>query len=316
MHNFLDISDCPDPQAWVAEAIALKRSPHRYSTLGENLALGLFFMNPSLRTRLSTQRAAHFLGMQTIDMDMVSGWPLEFLDGTIMDQHKSEHIREAAAVVSRYCDIIGIRCFPGLEDRDLDYSEPFLTAFRKYSSSPVINLESATRHPLQAFADIMTIEEYKRTVKPRIVLTWAPHPKSLPQSVPNSFISWAAQMNYDLVVTHPEGYELDPKITGSISIEYDQNTAMKDADFVYAKNWSSYMEYGKILKKDSDWMITGQKMKITDNAKFMHCLPVRRNVVVADEVLDSPDSVVLTQSENRIYTAQVVLIHIIDSIRE
>jgi N-succinyl-L-ornithine transcarbamylase len=315
MLNFLNIEDCPDPKVWVSEAIELKKFPYRHSTLGENLVLGLLFMNPSLRTRLSTLRAAHLLGMHTVDMDMASGWPLEFLEGSIMEHHRSEHIREAAGVVSRYCDIIGIRCFPGLEDRDLDYSEPFFTAFLKHSTSPVVNLESSTRHPLQAFADVMTIEEHKRSDKPKVVLTWAPHPKSLPQSVPNSFISWAKLMHYELVITHPEGYELDPKITDDISIEYDSQKAFMNADFVYAKNWSSYQEYGKILNKDPDWMVTDKKMKGTNSAKFMHCLPVRRNVVVADDVLDGPDSVVLTQAENRVYTAQVVLKHIIEHIR-
>jgi N-succinyl-L-ornithine transcarbamylase len=241
------------------------------------------------------------------------GWALETKEGVIMDENKAEHIIEAAAVIGEYCDIIGLRSFPGLIDRNADYSEELLSNLIKYAGVPVISLESATRHPLQSLADMLTIEEFKVVDKPKVVMSWAPHPRALPQSVPNSFVEWASKMDYELVVTHPEGYELSDSFMEGVEVEYDQDKALEGADFVYVKNWSSYWEYGKVLNTDKEWMITAEKISNTREAKIMHCLPVRRNVVIADDVLDGPQSIVIEEAGNRVYSAQAVIQEILKS---
>jgi len=314
MKNFLSINDVSDLHELLLKAKKIKENPLGNFQLGKGKYLGLIFLNPSLRTRLSTQRAAYNLGMQVMVINLMEeGWRIETADGTVMDGDHVEHIKEAAAVIGRYCEIIGIRTFPGLKNRKEDYSESILEKFMKYSNRPVVSLESATRHPLQSFADIMTIEEYKKdkNKKPRVVLTWAPHPKVLPQSVPNSFVEWTLKMNYELIITHPLGYELEESLTENAIIEYNQDKALEGADFVYVKNWSSYSDYGKILSKDRSWTLTLDKIRNTNNARVMHCLPVRRNMVIADDVLESDHSIVIQEAENRIYTAQAVLSQII-----
>ena len=313
MKQFLSINDVANPAQLVKEALALKANPLGYSHLGKHKTLGLLFFNASLRTRMSTQRAAQNLGMEVMVMNMdKEGWQLEFEDGGIMNSTSQEHIKEAAAVVSQYCDIIGIRTFPGLQNCKEDYSEKVITAFSTYASKPIISLESATLHPLQSLTDWLTIEEHKKMEKPKVVLTWAPHPKALPQAVANSFVQWMQQAPVELVVTHPQGYELAPAFCNGVTIEHNQNKAFANADFVYAKNWSSYTDYGKILTQDNNWTITEGKMKLTNNGAFMHCLPVRRNMVVSDAVLDRGNSLVIQQSENRTYAAQAVLKSILE----
>jgi N-succinyl-L-ornithine transcarbamylase len=287
----------------------MKKNPQGDKEIGKDKTLGLLFFNNSLRTRLSTQKAGQNLGMNVIVMNFGSeGWALEYEDGTVMDQGKSEHVKEAAQVISQYCDVIGIRAFSGLEDKELDYSEPVISAFKKYASVPILNLESATGHPLQALTDLITIEENKKVARPKVVLSWAPHPKALPQAVPNSFVEFMKHADVDLVVTHPKGYELDPAFTEGVRIEYDQDKALEGADFVSVKNWSSVSDYGKVLSQDPKWMMTMEKL---GDAKFMHCLPVRRNVVVSDEVLDSDQALVIEQANNRTYAAQVALKNIL-----
>jgi len=257
---------------------------------------------------MSTQRAAQNLGMDVMVLNMdKDGWQLEFEDGAIMNGSSQEHIKEAAAVISQYCDVIGIRTFPSLQNREEDYIEKILGSFVKYATVPVLSLESATLHPLQSLADWLTIEEHKKREVPKVVLSWAPHPRALPQAVPNSFVQWLKAAPVELVITHPEGYELSNEFTVGVPVEYDQNKALVGADFVYAKNWSSYNDFGKILSTDSSWMITEKKMALTNQGAFMHCLPVRRNVIVADQVLDGPNSLVIQQAENRTYAAQAVL---------
>ncbi len=312
MKQFTSLADVADPKALVDKVLQLKASGNSNRNIGSDLTLALLFFNPSLRTRLSSQKAAQLLGMESLVLDVNQGWPLEFEVGAVMNDNKSEHVREAAAVVSQYCDILGIRCFPGLKDRDEDYAEPLLSAFQEYGNKPIINLESATRHPLQGLTDVVTIREHRKSVKPKIVLTWAPHPKALPQSVANSFASWVLAMDYELVITHPEGYELDPNVTRGAHIEYDPNKAYKDADVVYAKNWSSYRDYGKIMSNDGRFMVNAEKMALSNNAFFMHCLPVRRNVVVADDVIDSQQSLVIQQANNRTFAAATVMKEIIE----
>ncbi|MBI4944902.1 MAG: N-acetylornithine carbamoyltransferase [Bacteroidetes bacterium] len=334
MKHFTSVNDAGDIDKLVLEALIEKKFPFANKELGRNKTLGLIFLNPSLRTRLSTQRAAQNLGMDVIVMNLdKEGWSIETKDGVVMDGAAAEHIKEAAGVIGQYCDIIGVRSFPKFQNRGEDYSNEVLNKFIQYSGVPVISLESATLHPFQSLADLITITELRphpsipsprgEGKKCKVVLTWAPHPKILPQAVPNSFSEWMLRANVDFVITHPEGYELDSRFTSSHSgrsggasakIIYNQDEALKGADFVYAKNWSSYKEYGKILSQDKNWMITNKKMALTNNAKFMHCLPVRRNMVVADEVLDSPVSVVLHQAKNRIYSAQVVLKKILQSL--
>jgi N-succinyl-L-ornithine transcarbamylase len=313
MKQFLSINDVVNPSQLVKQALELKSNPFGYGHLGKNKTLGLLFFNASLRTRMSTQKAAQNLGMEVMVMNMdKEGWQLEFEENVVMNGSSVEHIIEAAAVVSQYCDVIGIRTFSSLKDREEDYSEMVLNAFVSYASVPIISLESATLHPLQSLTDWMTIEEHTEKNIPKVVLSWAPHPKALPQAVANSFVQWMQKAPVDLIVTQPQGYELAPEFSKDVTIEYDQNKAFKNADFIYAKNWSSYIDYGKVLCKDTAWTITEKKMSLTNNAAFMHCLPVRRNVVVSDEVLDAGNSLVIQQSENRIYAAQAVLKSILE----
>jgi len=312
MKNFLSINDVTDLHSLVNKAKAFKSDPYSSSSLGRGKALGLIFLNPSLRTRLSTQKAAYQLGMEVMVMNMnQDSWQLEYQDGTVMDQGTAEHVKEAAAVISQYCDIIGIRTFAGLKDRDSDYQETVLQKFTTNARVPVISLESATLHPLQSLTDLVTISEYQPTARPKVVLSWAPHPRALPQAVANSFLQWASQWDCDLVVTHPKGYELADQFTKGVEIMYDQEAAFEGADFIYTKNWSSYQQYGQVLSTDSSWMIDEKKMALTNAGKFMHCLPVRRNVVVTDQVIDN--SLVIEQSRNRLYAAQAVLAEILNN---
>jgi N-succinyl-L-ornithine transcarbamylase len=306
--NYISIKDIDNLPEWVNAALAIKKNPLQNKALGKNKTLGMLFFNPSLRTRLSTQKAAMNLGMEVMVMNFTSeGWTLEFEDGAIMNQGASEHIKEAAAVVSQYCDIIAIRAFAGLTDKEKDNAETVLSGFLKYASVPIVNMESATGHPLQSLADAITMAEHKTAHRPKVVLTWAPHPKALPQAVPNSFVEMMQLQDADFVITHPKGYELNPEITKNSKIEYDQEKAFENADFIYAKNWSNYIDYGKITNSDPNWTVTPEKMALTNNAKFMHCLPVRRNVIVADAVIDSENSIVIEQANNRTYAAQLVL---------
>lgn len=312
MKKFLSVDDVPDPAGLVQNAIEYKKNPLRDKQLGYGKKLGMVFLNPSMRTRISTQAAALNLGMEVIVFNAdKDGWQLEFVDGAVMNGDKAEHVKEAAAVMGQYFDILGVRTFPQLESREVDYSEQVINQFVKYAGVPVISLESATLHPLQSLADRMTIEEtFKEKRKPKVVLTWAPHVKALPQAVPNSFSNWMSKWDdIDFVITHPSegGYELDTKFTGNATIEFDQDKALEDADFVYVKNWSSLTEYGKITNRDPSWMITEEKLKNTRAAKIMHCLPVRRNVVIEDAVLDGERSIVVQQAGNRVWAAQAVL---------
>ena len=306
--NFISLKDIDSLKKWVSEALEIKANPLKNKKLGKNKTLGMLFFNPSLRTRLSTQKAALNLGMNVMVMNFTNeGWTLEFEDGAVMNQGASEHIKEAAEVVSQYCDVIAIRAFAELNDKEKDNSEVVISGFLKYATVPIINMESATGHPLQALADAITMEEFKPNHRPKVVLSWAPHPKALPQAVPNSFVEMMQLQDADFVITHPKGYELNPEITKDSTIEYNQDKAFENADFIYAKNWSNYNEYGQITNSDSNWTVTADKMKLTNNAKFMHCLPVRRNVIVTDEVIDSADSIVMNQANNRTYSAQLVL---------
>ncbi|WP_297797349.1 N-acetylornithine carbamoyltransferase [uncultured Eudoraea sp.] len=313
MQHYLSINDIDSLSDWVTEARALKNDPLQSKSLGKDKTIGLLFFNNSLRTRLSTQKAAINLGMEVIVMNFGNeGWALEYGDGTIMDQGTSEHIKEAAKVVSQYCDVIGIRAFASLTDKEKDEAEVVLNGFKKYASVPIVNMESSVGHPLQALADAITLAENSNKTKPKVVLSWAPHPKALPHAVTNSFVEMMQLQDADFVITHPKGYELDSTIIKNVPVEYDQNKALKDADFVYVKNWSSYTDYGRVLNQDPNWMITKDKLC---NAKFMHCLPVRRNVVVEDAVLDSEQSLVIDQANNRTYAAQVVLKKILEHLK-
>ena len=311
MKNYTSIHDIDNIHSWIEEAKALKANPLKYVDLGKHKTIGLLFFNSSLRTRLSTQKAALNLGMNPIVMN-VSGdaWGIEFGDGTIMNGNNAEHIKEAAAVVSQYCDIIAVRAFSTLIDKEKDESEYVLNSFVKYASVPVINMESATGHPLQGLTDAITISENTKREKPKVVLSWAPHIKALPHAVANSFVQAMQKMDVEFVITHPECYELNSEITGKTRVNYNQTDAFKNADFVYVKNWSSYCDYGKVLNTDPNWMITKEKL---GNAKFMHCLPVRRNLIVEDAVLDSDNSLVIQQANNRTYAAQLVLKKILES---
>lgn len=312
MKQYLDLEDIKDLDSLIKNGITLKNNPFNHQELGRNKTIGLLFFNSSLRTRLSTQKAAQNLGMNVMTLDLnTDSWKLEFENGSIMDSTKAEHIKEAAAVISQYVDIIGLRAFPTLTDKEQDQKETILKSFQKYASVPVVNMESATAHPLQALTDAITIAEHSLVKKPKVVLSWAPHPKALPHAVPNSFAKVMQMMDVDFCITHPKGYELNSEITKNTPIIYNQDEALEKADFVYAKNWSSYAEYGKVLSKDQEWMINLKKL---NNAKFMHCLPVRRNVIVADEVLDSDQSLVIQQANNRTYAAQAVLKEILENI--
>ena len=309
--NYLSINDIDVLSNWVKEAITLKKQPKKFKELGKDKTIGLLFFNNSLRTRLSTQKAAMNLGMEVIVMNFGSeGWALEYADGTIMDQGTSEHIKEAAQVISQYCDIIAIRAFAGLVDKELDEAEEVLNGFKTYATVPIVNMESSVGHPLQALTDAITLEEHNFKNNPKVVLSWAPHPRALPHAVANSFVQMMQKQHADFVITHPEGYELDPNITKDCTIEHNQEKALENADFVYVKNWSSYNDYGQIKSQDLNWQMTLKKL---GKAKFMHCLPVRRNVVVADEVLDSDQSLVIEQANNRTYAAQLVLKKILES---
>ncbi len=310
--NYLSIKDIDHLASWVDQARKLKSAPMENKALGKGKTLCLLFFNNSLRTRLSTQKAAMNLGIEVMVMNFGSeGWALEYGDGTIMDQGNSEHIKEAARVVTQFCDIVAIRAFATLTHKEKDEAELVLNAFVKYAGIPVLNMESSVGHPLQALADAITIAEQKTKARPKIVLTWAPHPRALPHAVANSFVEMMKLQDVDFVITHPKGYELNPVITMEAKIEYDQEKALRNADFVYVKNWSSYSDYGKILNQDSDWMMTKKKL---GPAKLMHCLPVRRNVVVSDDALDSDQSLVIEQANNRTYAAQLVLKKIIEQL--
>lgn len=307
MKNYIGIDNIENLQELVQEALQLKKTNTAASS-GKNKTLGMLFFNPSLRTRLSTEKAGKLLGMEVMVMNVdKDGWALEFEDGAVMNSNKAEHIKEAAGVLSQYCDIIAVRAFPGLEDRKADETEQVISAFLKYATVPIVNLESATGHPLQALTDAMTITELAARKKPKVVLTWAPHPRALPQSVPNSFVEFMQKMDVELVIANPEGYDLNPKIRKNVRVYHNSEEALENADFVYVKNWSSYENYGKILSQDSSWTFSQEKLNLTNNAKVMHCLPVRRNVVITDEVLDSRNSIVVQQAGNRTFAAQAVL---------
>lgn len=319
MKLFTSVHDVANVPAIVKEALELKANPFAHQELGKNKTIGLIFLNPSLRTRLSTQKAALNLGMNAIVMNIdKEGWALETRDGVVMNGTTVEHIREAAGVMGEYCDILGIRSFPSLKDKEEDYSEDIFNKFIKYSGIPVVSLESATRHPLQSLADLITIEEHKKTAKPKVVLTWAPHVKALPQAVPNSFAEWMCKAQQegmiDFVITHPEGYELAEQFTPGASITCNQDEALAGADFVYVKNWSSYQDYGKVLSDGEGWMMTQEKLKITNQGKVMHCLPVRRDLELGSDILDSDDSLVIKEAGNRVWAAQVVIKSILEAL--
>lgn len=320
MRTFINVEDIGDLGKALAEAREIKDDRFKFQALGKNKTLMMIFFNNSLRTRLSTQKAAMNLGMNVIVLDVNAGaWKLETERGVIMDGDKSEHLLEAIPVMGCYCDMIGVRSFAGLQDRDYDYAETVLNQFIKYSGRPVFAMETATVHPLQAFADLITIEEHKTKKRPKVVLSWAPHCRALPQAVPNSFAQWMNAADVDFVITHPEGYELDPKFTGSARIEYNQMKALEGADFVYAKNWScpgviNPADYGKILSRDMGWTIDAAHMAVTDHGKFMHCLPVRRGLIVTDDVIESPDSLVIPEAANREISASVVIKRMLESL--
>jgi N-succinyl-L-ornithine transcarbamylase len=308
MKHFTSVKDIPDLKKAVETALEIKKNRFGYKNLGENKTMVLIFFNPSLRTRLSTQKAAMNLGMNTMVMNVSDdGWQLESELGVVMDGDKPEHLKEAIPVIGKYCDVIGVRAFAKFQNKEDDYAEKILNQFIDYAGVPVVSMEGATRHPLQSYADLVTIEEFKTKERPKVVLSWAPHPRALPQAVANSFVEWMRETDYELVVTHPEGYELAPEFMGNVKVEYDQKKAFEGADFIYAKNWASYTKYGQILSKDFGWTVNEEKMALTNNAKFMHCLPVRRNVVVTDGVLDGSSSIVVEQAANREITAQAVL---------
>lgn len=317
MRNFTNVHDIGDLKAAVAEAFEVKKNRYGYTALGRNKTMLMIFFNSSLRTRLSTQKAAMNLGMNTMVLDINQGaWKLETERGVVMDGDKPEHLLEAVPVMGCYCDIIGVRSFARFESKDDDYSEKILNQFIDYSGRPVVSMEAATRHPLQSFADLITIEEHKETPRPKVVMTWAPHPRALPQAVPNSFAEWMNETDYDFVITHPEGYELDPRFVGKAKVEYDQKKALEGADFVYAKNWAAYADpnYGKIINTDRSWTVGTEHMALTNNAQFMHCLPVRRNMIVSDDVIEGPRSLVIPEAANREISAQVVLKRILESL--
>lgn len=313
MRHFTCVQDLGDLKQALNEAFEIKKDRFQFSELGKNKTLLMIFFNSSLRTRLSTQKAAMNLGMNTIVLDVNQGaWKLETERGVIMDGDKPEHLLEAVPVMGCYCDVIGVRSFARFENKEDDYNEKILSQFIEHSGRPVFSMEAATRHPLQSFADLITIEEYKKTARPKVVMTWAPHPKSLPQAVPNSFAEWMNATDYEFVITHPEGYELDPRFVGNAKVEYDQKKAFEGADFIYAKNWACPgvtrpEDYGKVLSKDMSWTVDAAHMAVTDNAFFMHCLPVRRNMIVTDDVIEAPTSLVIPEAANREISATVVL---------
>lgn len=322
MKSFFHVQDIGNLSTALEEARQVKANPFAWKHLGENKTIMLVFFNSSLRTRLSSQKAALNLGMNPIVLNIgQDSWKLETELGVVMDGDKSEHLREAIPVMASYCDIIGVRSFAGLSDREFDYAETVLSQFLEFSGKPVISLESATVHPCQAFADLITIEEHRSSKRPKVVLTWAPHPKALPQAVPNSFAEWMNAADVDFVITHPHGYELDPRFAGNAKVEYDQFKALEGADFVYAKNWScpgvtNPADYGKILSRDMAWTVDAAHMAVTNNAYFMHCLPVRRNMIVTDEVIDSDRSLVIPEAANRVVSAQVVMKRMLEAMQD
>ncbi len=315
MRHFTSVSQLGDWQEAFAQAQYVKQNPFADQALGKNKTLLLVFFNNSLRTRLSTQKAGLNLGMNVIVLDIAHGaWKLETERGVVMDGDKSEHLLEAIPVMGCYCDIIGVRSFARFESKEDDYNEVILNQFIQYSGRPVFSMEAATRHPLQTYADLITIEEHKTKARPKVVMTWAPHPKALPQAVPNSFVEGMKLADYDFVIANPEGYDLAPEFTRGIPVVHDQDETLKGADFVYAKNWASYDNYGQVLSQDRSWTVTTEKMALTDNAKFLHCLPVRRNMIVTDEVIESPQSLVIPEAANRVVSAQTVLKQILQSL--
>ncbi len=317
MKHFTCVQDIGNLKQAIEEALTIKKDRYAYTHLGKNKTLLMVFFNSSLRTRLSTQKAATNLGMNVIVLDVNQGaWKLETERGVIMDGDKSEHLLEAIPVMGCYCDVIGVRSFARFESKEDDYTEKVLNQFIQYSGRPVFSMEAATRHPLQSYADLITIEEYKKKDRPKVVMTWAPHPNALPQAVPNSFAEWMNAADYDFVITHPEGYELDPAFVGNAKVEYNQQKAFEDADFIYAKNWAAYSDpnYGKVLSRDRAWTVDTEKMALTNNAYFMHCLPVRRNMIVTDDVIESPQSIVIPEAANREISAQAVLKKILESL--
>ena len=318
MKKFTCVEDLGDLRAAVAEAMEIKRDRFAYSDLGRHRTLLMIFFNSSLRTRLSTQKAAMNLGMNVMVLDVNQGaWKLETERGVVMDGDKAEHLLEAIPVMASYCDIIGVRSFAQLKDKAEDYEERVIEQFIRYSGRPVFSMEAATRHPLQSFADLITIEEHKTKERPKVVMTWAPHPKALPQAVPNSFAEWMNATDYEFVITHPEGYELDPQFVGRAKVEYDQRKAFEGADFIYAKNWSAYADpnYGQVISTDRDWTVDAEKMALTNNAYFMHCLPVRRNMIVTDEVIESERSLVIPEAANREISAEVVIKRLLEGLK-
>jgi N-succinyl-L-ornithine transcarbamylase len=317
MRYYTGVKDLGNLQNAVEEAFEIKNNKFSYKHLGENKTLLMVFFNSSLRTRLSTQKAAMNLGMNTMVLDINQGaWKLETERGAIMDGDKPEHILEAIPVMGTYCDLIGVRAFAQFENKEFDYKETILNQFIQYSGKPVFSMEGATSHPLQAFADLITIEEHKKKERPKVVLTWAPHPKALPQAVPNSFADFMNEADVEFVITHPKGYELDEKYVRGAKIEYDQMRAFENADFIYAKNWAAYQDpnYGKILSTDRNWTVSNKQMDVTNNAFFMHCLPVRRNMIVTDDVIESPQSIVIQEAANREISAQVVIKRMLESL--
>jgi N-succinyl-L-ornithine transcarbamylase len=316
MKQFISVNDVPDVAAFVQEAIELKKQPYAFNNLGKHKTLGLIFMNPSLRTRLSIQKAATNLGMQVMAMNIdKDGWTLELQEDSVMNGTTVEHIKDAAAVMGLYCDIIGIRSFPSLKNREDDYNEVLLHKFIKYCGVPVVSLESATLHPLQSFADTITLKEnWHQARKPKVVLTWAPHIKPLPQAVANSFAQWMGKTDVDFVMTHPEGFELNEQFTANANITHNQAEALEEADFVYVKNWSGYNDYGKTIIGAEHWMLTEKHLQHSRQAKIMHCLPVRRNVELSDELIDGPNSLVLQQAHNRLFATQTILKQMLTSL--
>ena len=317
MRHFTSVQEIGDLKQALENARYVKQNPFADQSLGHNKTLMLIFFNSSLRTRLSTQKAGMNLGMNVIVLDINQGaWKLETERGVVMDGDKPEHILEAIPVMGSYCDVIGVRSFAQFENKENDYNELILNQFIRYSGKPVFSMEAATRHPLQSFADLITIEEYKKRERPKVVLTWAPHPRALPQAVPNSFAEWMNATDYEFVITHPEGYELDPQFVGDATVEYDKEKAYRNADFIYAKNWAAYRDphYGKVLSTDRTWTVDAAKMALTNDAYFMHCLPVRRNMIVSDDVIDSARSIVIPEAANRVVSAQTVLKEILLSI--
>lgn len=316
MEKFISVKDVANIDSLVQQALVYKADPFRDKTLGANKRIGCLFLNPSMRTRLSTQIAAQNLGMEAIVFNVGSeGWSLEFEEGAVMNGTTVEHVKDAAPIMGSYFDILAIRTFPTLKSREDDYSEQYINQFVRYAGIPIVSLESATLHPLQSLTDVITIQEtFTGQHRPKVALTWAPHVKPLPQCVANSFAQWInAWGKADFVITHPEGYELDPQFTNGATITHNQDEALKDADYIYVKNWSSYKQYGQLLSSDPSWMLTNEKLAATNNAKVMHCLPVRRNVELSDEILDGPNSIITREASNRVWAAQAVLAEILRS---